>query len=297
MIDRKKDHTSVLLLLLLLAAFSLRVYGINWDDGHMFHPDERFILMVTQKLALPSPLNLSTIATPKSPLNPQSFAYGSLSFYLLAIVTQLLVKLSPLLQPLTGHPIQADLENMRLIGRAISATFDTGTVLLTYMLGKRLYNSRVGLLGAAFVAFSVIDIQLSHFYASDTLLTFFIVLSTLAAFRLIKLAGTMESVLVGGAIGLAMATKVSAAPIWVVVAAAHGLRLFTKPTDKEEKGLVPRRPETREVGDTVLSLIVSLCTAAIVFVVIQPYFIFDFSTFVRNVMEQSDMVRGIADLP
>lgn len=300
MIGQKRGYTWIPLVLLTLAAVSLRVYGLNWDDGHLFHPDERHILMVTQKLALPDPLSLSAIADPQSPLNPQSFAYGSLSFYLLSIVTQLLAKLSPLLQPLIGHPVQPDLENMRLIGRTISATFDTGTVLLTYMLGKKLYGERVGLLGSAFVAFATIHIQLSHFYAPDTILTFLIVLSTLAAFELTKGSGARKSALAGAAIGLALATKASAAPIWIVVIVAHALRLFTRPEGKASvkwDSFFQRVPEPKELRSTVLSAAISASAAAVVFVAAQPYFIFDFNTFMRNVLEQNDMVRGIADLP
>ncbi|MBI2953790.1 MAG: glycosyltransferase family 39 protein [Chloroflexi bacterium] len=348
----------MIVLLLLLAAFSLRVYGLNWDDAHLFHPDERFILMVSQKLALPSPLSLATLADPGSPLNPQSFAYGSLSFYLLAIVTQFLARISPLVQPWTGHAIQVNLDDMRLVGRTISALFDTGTVLLTYLLGSKLYSGRVGMIAAAFVAFSVINIQLAHFYASDTLLTFFILLTMLAALGLTRGAGFKRSALVGGAVGLALATKASAAPIWLIVIAAHVLRMFvdwrwrdsqstthgygftTDPSAEgqgrrdEEVGdvvaaprggardrsgseslvmdtlpdggmrastpsgaLIGRVPAWRELRDTILSLVVSGIVAAVVFVVIQPYVIIDFKTFIRNVAEQSAMVRGIADLP
>src|SRR5437764_13948864 len=44
--------------LLLLVAVALRLSDLNWDSGHMFHPDERYILMVTDGLRLPWPIDV-----------------------------------------------------------------------------------------------------------------------------------------------------------------------------------------------------------------------------------------------
>src|SRR3954470_15886479 len=78
---------------ILLVALALRLYNVNWDDGHLFHPDERFILMTTSGLQIAWPLNLSQLLSPQSPLNPHSFNYGSLPFYLLRFAAFVLVAL------------------------------------------------------------------------------------------------------------------------------------------------------------------------------------------------------------
>lgn len=49
---------NVLLLLILAAAMSLRLVGVNWDADQHLHPDERFLTMVetalqVRKCALP----------------------------------------------------------------------------------------------------------------------------------------------------------------------------------------------------------------------------------------------------
>src|SRR6185503_14913220 len=69
--------------LLLVVAAALRLSDLNWDSGHLFHPDERHILMVTDGLRVPWPLDVDLLLSRESPLNPKSFAYGSLIFYLL----------------------------------------------------------------------------------------------------------------------------------------------------------------------------------------------------------------------
>ncbi len=70
--------------LILLLAFSLRFYGINWDQGHHLHPDERMIIMVVDRIHLPkTAAQWQSVLTPESPLNPKFFAYGSFPIYLL----------------------------------------------------------------------------------------------------------------------------------------------------------------------------------------------------------------------
>ena len=41
--------------LILAAALALRLYGIDWDQGNLFHADERDLLMRVDRLALPRP--------------------------------------------------------------------------------------------------------------------------------------------------------------------------------------------------------------------------------------------------
>ena len=43
-------------LAIVFVALGLRLYGIDWDQGHLFHPDERAILMRVGELRFP-PLN------------------------------------------------------------------------------------------------------------------------------------------------------------------------------------------------------------------------------------------------
>ena len=65
----------VALILILLVAAVLRFYGLAWDSGYLFHPDERKILLVAWDLRLPA--SFHEFLSPDSPLNPKFFAYGS----------------------------------------------------------------------------------------------------------------------------------------------------------------------------------------------------------------------------
>src|SRR5581483_3836861 len=93
--------------------------------------------------------------TARSTMNPYNrgfdgFAYGMLPLFI--------VKGLSLLLKIDGF------NELEWLGRATSATFDLGTVLLVFLLGRQLYGRAVGLLAAALAAFTVLQIQLAHFY-------------------------------------------------------------------------------------------------------------------------------------
>jgi hypothetical protein len=64
--------------------------------------------------------------------------------------------------PKSVIPLLSTSDYINLLGRVLSALFDTGTVYLIYRTGKLLYGVRVGLWAAAFVSLTVSHIQLAH---------------------------------------------------------------------------------------------------------------------------------------
>ncbi|HEY3107592.1 MAG TPA: DUF2298 domain-containing protein, partial [Chloroflexota bacterium] len=195
--------------------------------------------------------------------------------------------------------LEPGLSGLRYFGRAVSGLVDTGTVYLTYRLGTTLYSRRIGLLAAAFTALSVLHIQLSHFYASDTPMTFFVTLTLLTSAYLVKWGQKRHAIAAGISSGLALACKFSASPVLGAVAAAHVLR-YALPSDEEAAAGAPRRlklPPAGPLGAAIGLFLLGLIATAIVFVLFQPYALIDFKTFSINLAEQNAMVRGIADLP
>src|SRR6266480_4061687 len=162
----------------------LRLYGAGFALGNNFHPDEREILFHVVQLSWPK--SLAQFLDPTaSPLNPHFFVYGSFPLYLLATLGNLLSYISPSL---------ASFANLTLTGRFMNALFDSGTILLTGCLGLLLTNDHtpgrkyawsVALLAAALVAFTPLQVQLSHFYTVDTMLLFFVTLTVLACVVLV----------------------------------------------------------------------------------------------------------------
>src|SRR5258707_13701688 len=97
-----------------LLALALRLYGLNWDQGNNFHPDERQILFHVTTLGWPTSL-AQFVNAQASPLNPHFFAYGSLPLYLLAGIGNVLLHYV--------HP-QNTFVYLTLLGRVLNAIFD-----------------------------------------------------------------------------------------------------------------------------------------------------------------------------
>lgn len=161
---RKSFVPDILLLLILVIGAYFRFTGLNWDQNQHLHPDERFLTMVASSI---QPVNnLSEyFDTAKSTLNPNNRGYG---FYVYGTLPLFIVRGIADLLNQTGY------DEIFLVGRAISGFFDLLTIFLVYLIVIRLYKKPfMALLAAALTAGSVMQIQLSHYFAVDTFTTFF----------------------------------------------------------------------------------------------------------------------------
>ena len=64
-----------------------------------------------------------------------------------------------------------DLTPLFIIARATSALFGTGSVIFTYLAGKKLFNHTTGLIAALFLCLNVVNIELSHYARVDATLS------------------------------------------------------------------------------------------------------------------------------
>ncbi len=191
-------HATAVAAVLALGA-ALRLVGLDWDQGQHQHPDERFLSTVLLQIQ-PAPGIWSYFDPSRSPLNPFNhdisfFVYGTFPLFLVESLARALGR--------TGY------DEAYLIGRALSALFDLGTVVLVYLLGRRLLGPWPGLVAAALMALAVHSIQIAHFFAVDTFATFF---ATLTLWLLVRYTGSRDARslgLAGTAAGLAMASKLS----------------------------------------------------------------------------------------
>ena len=269
----------------LTVAVGLRFYALGWDTGYSYtpHPDERAILMRVSDLSLPALGDLGLLFdADESPWNPRWFPYGSFPLYLLKGV-QLASSALP----------GAELTDLRLAGRAISALADVGTVAMVFLLGSRIYGRREGLLAAALIALAVLHIQLSHFYAVDTLLSLFTVVAIYFMYQVAREGRLRDSLLAGLFIGVGLGTKVSQAPIYLVFVMAHLVFLFSA---NETAGVRTGDPGYR-LRAALKGLAGGLAASVAVLVVVQPYAFLDWSRFYADIVEQSEMVRRIRDYP
>lgn len=291
-ISNKKTLLIIFLIITVLAGAYLRLVGVNWDDNHHMHPDERFLSMVQASI---SPVeNVSDyFDTATSSLNPANrghtfFVYGTLPIFIVRYLGEALG--------------QTDYDSITILGRQVSALFDLLTIVLVFAIGKRLYNRWAGLLGAVFYALAVLPIQLSHYMTVDVPTNTFAYLAVFGAvwaltrpdgkvvkkmddteepaadqdsvdenqpsqssFNLIKLGQLLRElapyILFGVALGAATASKINAVVLAMVLPLVEGMRILDIEPD-ERQAAFPR---------VLRNLLVAGILSFLVFRIGQPY--------------------------
>lgn len=264
----------IVLIAIMLVGFGFRFYGISWDRGYMFHPDERGIVMITERIRMPqnkSEYNL--LFKPESPLNPNFFSYGSFPLYLLRLSSYLISLIS---EPY-GHYAK-----MALVGRFLSVVFDLTTTLGVYFMGRKLSGKRTALLSSFVYAVAVLPIQLSHFYTVDTLLTMFVVIDLFLIILYYEHPSDWTALMIGIVLGLGVATKFSAMTLFLPVGLAVCLPLL-----KSSKAILR----------TANHLGIIFLAALIAVAVVQPYSFIDHNKFLFDLKEQSDMTKSAFKFP
>ncbi|MFI5197705.1 MAG: DUF2298 domain-containing protein [Thermoanaerobaculia bacterium] len=252
-----------LLFAVVVAALAVRVFGLDFDQSHFFHPDERAIGDAILKLSF-HPLQL----------NPHFFAYGSLPFYLTKGA-------SSLLSTLSGRDWFLSYDGVIHVGRFLSALAGALTVLLVSAVGRRMYGQKAGLLAGLLLALAVLHVQASHFAATDVTLALFVLLALAASGRLASRGRARDAVLAGALAGFALATKASAAPLALPLAVA--VFFACKPARAWRKG--------------ALLLGAGGLAFAAAFFLGEPYAFLDFHEFWRSLSEQGAMVRHAGAMP
>jgi len=99
------------------------------------------------------------------------------------------------------------------VGRGLAVLFDLGSIVLVYLIGRRLFDRRVGLLAALLAALTVMQIQQAHFFVDPIFSTFFCLLSLYWALRVAQGGGWSSYAALGLAIGAAMANRITLATL------------------------------------------------------------------------------------
>jgi 4-amino-4-deoxy-L-arabinose transferase-like glycosyltransferase len=193
LVSRRWDLS--LLLIMLVVAAGLRLTGLEHAIGT--HPDERHIVNVTSALEA-------------NKMNPKSFAYGSFSFYAAW-------GFAHLVKPFKRDAVSYD--GLFVVGRAFCIVMGTVAVGLSYYLSILIYRrSSVGLIAALFLAINVFHLQLSRFFTSDIPLTTLALLSLIALVKAHENRTLSSHLVFGACAGLATATKISSAFLFVPLA-------------------------------------------------------------------------------
>ncbi|MDQ3695019.1 MAG: DUF2298 domain-containing protein [Chloroflexota bacterium] len=286
--------TAIALLTVVLAALGLRLYALNWDDGRNLHPDELYVAkdVLIQRISFTWPPDWDNLLDPAaSGLNPRSadpntgelreYPYGALPL----LVTD---TFAAILGWVTGDNWNAT-DRAYLVGRALSAVFDTLTVVVVYAIGSRVFSSSVGLFAALFAALAPMSIQLAHFFTTESWLTFFVSLTLYGAIRAAESGAGRWFAASGFAFGLAMATKGSVFALAGLIGAALLYDCW-------------RRWRTDGAGSDALYVLprnigVSAIAALLGFALFEPYVFAQPGIFLVSLQRQAEIVSGTFDIP
>ncbi|MCC6944986.1 MAG: glycosyltransferase family 39 protein, partial [Thermomicrobiales bacterium] len=205
--------TPLTLLLILVLGGLLRLTNADWDDGQNLHPDERFLTMVATEVQWPDGIR-GYLDSQTSPLNPYNVRDGDGNArYPTFIYGTFPLVIGKWWGELTGNDQYG---SYHLASRSLSAIVDLFSILLLFLIGRRLFGDTVALLGALLYTLSVLPIQLSHFGTFDNWVTAFCLGAFYFALRANDRGRWWDFALSGVLAGLAIASKLSALPIIAV---------------------------------------------------------------------------------
>ncbi|MEO6508708.1 MAG: glycosyltransferase family 39 protein [Patescibacteria group bacterium] len=256
------------LYIILVLGFVLRIYGLQWDQGNHLHPDERMLIMVADRLHF------------WDQLNPDFFAYGTLPIYLLKGSSQLL--------DILFHTHLTTFDNLLYVGRIISVLFDLGTLLVVYLLTKKLFkDTAAALFSALFYAITFFAIQNSHFFVVDVLLTFFLTSLLYSLMLYLEKPSYMKLFFVSLFIAAAMATKISAV-IFVPVVFFTVIAAII---------IESRREKTFSITQLVITFILLLNFSVLLHFLFMPYAYLTLEKFLHDTLQQSAMSKNAYIFP
>lgn len=251
-----RDLKLLLAISILLGLF-LRLHHIRHSLGA--HPDERHIIMTTMALW-------------ERGMNPESFAYGSLPFYLLWIFSEVGGLFYGYLKSYDG---------VFLTGRvALGSIGYLLTAIFLLIISNFSFRSIVpGIFAVIFLSGNFFHVQLSRFVTVDPVLVITALGCLAALVWTIQKPSWWRYSLVGIGFGLSLATKSSALSLLAPI----GITLLVLHTPWKSK---------RAAMQFFFAGIWIVLIAVITTFIAAPFQFLDFATFVKHQKEQISMVAG-----
>lgn len=206
----RRHAVFVLLGLILAGALALRLVGINWGiprEPHCrnYFQDERFVLGLLFQMN-PARLDLD----PHYYINPSLHYYTLLATLGAASVAGLDLRL-PVTDDNPFKPTGLSAEGYAgafLVGRLLVVLQSVLAVWLLFLIGRRLYGTRAGLVAALLMAASYPCVYQAHFFVTDAPAAFWLVLAMYFVIRLRTEPGRRAwRILAPVGIGLAIGAK------------------------------------------------------------------------------------------
>jgi hypothetical protein len=260
--SNKQSRVIVITLAIIVVATLLRLRGIAFGLPALLDPDEPIFIMTGLKLIRGQTLNPGWFGHP-----------GTTTIYALAVIELATFgawTASGRFESAKafGQAIYTDPGIIFLPGRIFILICGLATIVLTMVIARRLFGSRVALIAGLLLAIDPVHIRYSQIIRTDMHATVFVLLEVLAALVIVERGRTRDYLLAAVWLGFAVATKWPAGTCIAAVVGATLLRLG------ERRDTVPKA--TRNM------LVFGAASIAALFVA-SPYLFLDTATVLDNI--------------
>lgn len=223
-----KNRKHILLLsLILLVAFIARC----WGTKHGVWPNQGISpFMTDETLYVPHVIKFLK----EGQLDPLTLTYPPFYVHILVGASYLFL----LVSKISGLPYSSiqdvPLYQVYLVGRVVTAFFGSLTVLLVFLIGKRLFNDRIGLFSALVMSICFVHAVNSHYIKADIMVTLLGLASLLFALSALRTKKLVFYCLSGLLVGLSTATNLNGlaflVPLFVAYILSHSTNNLNKNT-------------------------------------------------------------------
>lgn len=272
-------------LVVLLVGAYFRFTGLNWDGTFHLHPDERFLTTVAVQLQPVSSLT-SYLRTSESTLNPYNqghgfYVYGNFPMTVTRYAAELLTRACTTLaannpdQPPPCPYVYTAYDGIHLLGRFLSGLVDLISVLFTFLIGRRLYGWKAGLLAALLLALAVMPIQQSHFFTMDNWAAALTTITLYTAVRVAALGDKQATprwhwyAFFGLFFGLAVASRINIAPLALIVNVAALIWLIQRGHSWDS--LLKTEHGRADIQRVILGVLLAAVLSILTFRLAMPY--------------------------
>jgi hypothetical protein len=263
-------RSNYLIWIILIAAI-LRFQGIFWGIPlfdpmvQNYHPDEPKIINGAYKF-------------PNHILTNNDLRYPTFYHYFLgtlSIPAKIIFKIAE-------QPEQQYQLFVSVFARFISIILGVGAVFLTFVLAKKLYNEKTGLLSASFLSLSFYHVQNSSWATLDAANSFFLVLTALSAYKMYESPSLKFYILTGFSLGILTGTKYNGITAILLILILHFYRCYSN--EKNFSAIVKAAFSK--------NLWILIITAGVVFIITTPGIILKPDAFKLSISELVNLGAG-----
>lgn len=273
--NHKLSKKSLLLLLLILIVGTvLRSINLDWGAPFFFHPDERNIASAVTRIMFPQSLN------------PEFFAYGSITIYCIYFLGLLSNIVFFFLPTHTDSIFLVSFERAIIVSRVLSNFYAFLSLILIFVLTSKIASRLSAFLALLLATLSIGLIQYAHFGTVESALAFY---ALLMCWTLVCYIDTHKkrfiilSFIVAGILSAIKVSSVFLFPLPII------MLLLSK---KEFATLKSPRSVLILVKTAFISSLALLITAVTIFLITSPFAIFDWQSFKGSMDYESGVALG-----